>query len=47
MGGVERVSIDPFGGTDNVTVRDLDGTATTKVDVPLEHRRPARGHRSP
>ena len=26
----------PFAGTDNVTVRDLSGTATTKVDVTLE-----------
>ena len=27
--------MNPFGGTDNVTVRDLSGTATTKVDVRL------------
>ena len=27
--------MNPFGGTDNVTVRDLGGTATTKVDVRL------------
>ena len=30
-----HVSVHPFGGTDNVTVRDLSGTATTKVDVTL------------
>ena len=28
--------MNPFGGTDNVTVRDLSGTATTKVDVALK-----------
>ena len=33
MGGVEQISTNPFGGTDYVTVRDLSGTATTKVDV--------------
>ena len=35
MTGVERVDLAPFGGTDNVTVRDLSGTATTTVNVSL------------
>ena len=34
-GGIEQISMNPFGGTDNVTIRDLGGTATTKVDVRL------------
>ena len=34
-GGIEHISMNPFGGTDNVTIRDLGGTATTKVDVRL------------
>ena len=33
MGSVEYISANPFGGLDNVTVRDLKGTATTKVDL--------------
>ena len=43
-GGIEQISMNPFGGTDIVTIRDLGGTATTKVDVRHEHGRPARGH---
>ena len=33
MGSVEHITTNPFGGTDNVTVRDLKGTATTKVEL--------------
>jgi hypothetical protein len=33
MGDVEQLSMNAFGGLDNITVRDLSGTATTKVDV--------------
>lgn len=33
MGTIEHVTANPFGGTDNITVRDLKGTATTKVDL--------------
>ncbi len=35
MGSVEYITTNPFGGTDNVTVGDLKGTATTKVDVSM------------
>jgi Ca2+-binding RTX toxin-like protein len=35
LGGVERVAIRAFGGTDRVTVHDLAGTAVAEVDVDL------------
>ena len=36
-GGVERVTVHPQAGTDNVTVRDLSGTATDTVNIPLSN----------